>query len=162
MDKTDLKLLKILRGNARISYQELGKQLGMSRVAAKKRVKKLETAGIIRGYNTCIYGKGEVTMFIDIVTTPEAFDEVMQYVSTRTVCVRQIFTTTKENHLHMVAVSADVDSLWYMANDIRKRFMENLTEYHCHAVKDIVKDVYGGVGYEQFKESEFENRDGEC
>ena len=147
MDKTDKKLLKLLRGDARMSYQELGDQLGMSRVAAKKRVSKLEEAGIIRGYNTCIYEEGEITMIFDIVTMPEAFEEILEYVGTRTVDVRQIYTTTKENHIHMVAVSTDAHSLKYMANHIQKKFGDKLKEYHCHAVRDIVKDVYGGVRY---------------
>lgn len=151
MDKTDKKLLKLLQRNARLSYQELGDKLGMSRVAAKKRVAKLEESGIIRGYNTCIYGEGDVTVFIDIVTTPEAFDEILEYVGTRTVNVRQIYTTTKENHIHLVAVSDEVNSLKYMATHIQKKFEDKLIEYHCHAAKDIVKDVYGGVDYEHFK-----------
>ena len=43
------KILDLMKGNARISYQELGEAIGMSRVAAKKRVRKLEQDGIIRG-----------------------------------------------------------------------------------------------------------------
>ena len=50
MDRTDEKILDLLKGNARMSFQELGNALGMSRVAAKKRVTKLEKAGIIHGY----------------------------------------------------------------------------------------------------------------
>ena len=42
------KVLELIEGNARIPFQELGKSLGMSRVAAKKRVKKLEDTGINR------------------------------------------------------------------------------------------------------------------
>ncbi len=51
MDRTDEQILSLLQSNARMSYQELGDAIGMSRVAAKKRVKKLEEDGIIRGYN---------------------------------------------------------------------------------------------------------------
>ena len=50
MDKTDLKILDLLKGNARMSFQDIGNAIGMTRVAAKKRVKKLEAEGIIRGY----------------------------------------------------------------------------------------------------------------
>ena len=73
MDKKDREILKILAKDARISYQELGNQLGISRVAALKRVRKLEREGIIRGYNTAIFREDEITLLIDIVTTPEAF-----------------------------------------------------------------------------------------
>ena len=62
LDKTDELILDLLKGNARMSYEELGQAIGMSRVAAKKRVAKLEKEGIIRGYNTCIYREGEVTL----------------------------------------------------------------------------------------------------
>ena len=51
MDKTDTRITDLLKGNARMTYQELGDRLGMSRVAAKKRVRRLEEEGIIRGYN---------------------------------------------------------------------------------------------------------------
>ncbi|MBQ7563260.1 MAG: AsnC family transcriptional regulator, partial [Lachnospiraceae bacterium] len=108
MDKTDEKILELMKGNARISYQELGDALGMTRVAAKKRVQKLEREKVIRGYNTCIYRDQDITLFIDIVTAPGKFESVLKYVSTRTAFVRQIFRTTKENHIHMVAVSDSV------------------------------------------------------
>ncbi len=38
MDKTDKKILSLLKGNARISYQEPGDIIDMSRVAAHKEV----------------------------------------------------------------------------------------------------------------------------
>ena len=149
MDKTDEKILDLLQGNARMSYQELGDALGMSRVAAKKRVKKLEEAGIIRGYNTTIYKDGEVTMLIDIDTTPEGFEDVLNYVGTRTIDIRQIFTTTKENHIHAVAVSSSIENLRYMARMIFKHCEDGIEHMSCHAVNEIVKDVYGGVQYER-------------
>ena len=55
MDKTDEKILDLLKGNARMSYQELGDAIGMSRVAAKKRVQKLENEKIIRRYKRIIF-----------------------------------------------------------------------------------------------------------
>lgn len=160
MDSIDEKILDLIKGNARMSYQELGEKLGMSRVAAKKRVSRLEQAGIIRGYNTCIYRDDEVTLFIDLVTKPEAFDRVLEYISTRTAFVRQIFTTTKANHIHMVAVSDSVNDLKYLTKMIQKKCDDDLTEIKCHAVKEIVKDVYGGVKYERKSVSDDERDNG--
>ena len=157
MDKTDEKILDLLKGNARMSYQELGDAIGMSRVAAQKRVRKLEQEGIIRGYNTCIYKEGDITMFIDIVTAPGKFESVLKYVSTRTAFVRQIFRTTKENHIHMVAVSDSVENLKYLTKMIQKKCGEDIVEVHSHAVKEVIKDVYGGIRYEQRSEPD---RDG--
>ena len=153
MDKTDEKILELMKGNARISYQELGDQLGMSRVAAKKRVLKLEQEGVIRGYNTCIYKEGDITLFIDIVTAPGKYESVLKYVSTRTAYIRQIFRTTKENHIHIVAVSDSVENLKYLTKMIQKKCGDDIENIQCHAVKEVIKDVYGGIRYEHRSES---------
>ena len=153
MDGTDKKLLDLIKGNARMSYQEIGDALGMSRVAAKKRVDKLEKAGIIRGYNTYIKKEDEVTMLIDIITTPEGFDRVLEYVATRTMYVRQIYTTLKANHIHLVAVSDSPDEIKYMTKIIEKACSDDIKEYHARQVRQIIKDVYGGIKYEPGSES---------
>lgn len=156
MDKTDEKILELIKGNARLSYQELGDAIGMTRVAAKKRVQKLEREGVIRGYNTCIYRDQDITLFIDIVTAPGRFESVLKNVSTRTAFVRQIFRTTKENHIHMVAVSDSVENLKYLTKMIQKKCGEDIVEIHSHAVKEVIKDVYGGIRYEQRSESDLD------
>ena len=159
MDGTDKKLLDLIKGNARMSYQEIGDALGMSRVAAKKRVDKLEAADIIRGYNTYIKKDDEVTMLIDIITTPEGFDRVLEYVATRTMYVRQIYTTLKENHIHVVAVSDSPEDIKYMAKIIKKACLDDIEEYHACQVRQIIKDVYGGIKYERRSESDTEQSD---
>ena len=114
-----------------------------------KRVRKLEEAGIIRGYNTTIYRDGEVTVFIDIVTVPGRIDTVLEYLGTRTAYIRQIFRTTRDNHIHVVAVSDSVQNLKYLVKMIQKKCGGDIEELHCHAVTEIIKDVYGGVRYER-------------
>jgi len=156
MDNTDLRILDLLKGNARMSFQEIGNAVGMSRVAAKKRVKKLEDEGIIRGYNTCIYREDEITVFIDIVTVPEKYEDVLAYVATHTAYIRQIFRTTKMNHIHMVAVSDQASNLKYLTKMIRKKCSDGIVEIHCHAVKEVIKDVYGGIRYENRSASKCE------
>lgn len=152
MDKTDEMILELMKGNARISYQELGDALGMSRVAAKKRVQKLEREKIIRGYNTCIYRDQDITLLIDIVTVPDKFESVLKYVSTRTTFVRQIYSTSKENHIHMVAVSDSIENLKYLVKIIEKKCGDDIVSIESHAVKEVIKDVYGGITYEQRSE----------
>ncbi len=148
MDGTDKKILDLIKGNARMSYQEIGNKLGMSRVAAKKRIDKLQKAGIIRGYNTYIKRDDEITMLFDIITADGSFDKVLRYVATRTAYVRQIFTTHKENHIHMVAVSDSPKDLKYLAKMIDKDCGDDINELHVRQVREIIKDVYGGITYE--------------
>ncbi|MCR5251875.1 MAG: Lrp/AsnC family transcriptional regulator [Lachnospiraceae bacterium] len=149
MDKTDERILDIMKDKARISFRELGEELGISRVAAMKRVRKLEDAGIIRQYNTCIYREDELTMFMDIETKPEKYDKVVKYITTRTAYIRQIFRTTGENRIHIVAVSDSVENLRYLAHMIQKKCGDDISFISAYVVKEVIKDVYGGVGNER-------------
>ncbi len=54
MDAIDSKVLSCLAQNGRISWADLAHQLGMSAPAAADRVRKLEEAGIVRGYAAII------------------------------------------------------------------------------------------------------------
>jgi Lrp/AsnC family transcriptional regulator for asnA, asnC and gidA len=50
VDEKDLIILEHLEENARISFVKLGRILGMSETAVRKRVKKLEDESVILGY----------------------------------------------------------------------------------------------------------------
>lgn len=49
-DATDLRLLAELEADARTSLAELGRRVGLSSPAVTERLRRLETAGVIRGY----------------------------------------------------------------------------------------------------------------
>lgn len=51
LDRLDAGILRLLQQDARISYAELGRQIGLSTPATMERVRKLEDAGVIRGYH---------------------------------------------------------------------------------------------------------------
>ena len=149
MDKKDEQILDIMKGNARISFQELGEKLGISRVAAMKRVRKLEEAGIIRQYNTCIYRDDRVTMMVDIVVKPGREEKVLKYLTGRTAYICQLFRMNGEGRFHIVAVAPTVEELNYLLRMIQKKCEEDLADISVQAVKEIIKDVYGGVGNER-------------
>ncbi len=54
MDRTDRKLLDVLRANGRATYAELARAVGLSAPAVHERVAKLETAGVITGYHAAV------------------------------------------------------------------------------------------------------------
>ena len=49
IDEIDLKILRILIEDAKVSYGEIGEQVFLSPGAVHTRVKKMETSGIITG-----------------------------------------------------------------------------------------------------------------
>jgi Lrp/AsnC family transcriptional regulator, leucine-responsive regulatory protein len=57
MDDLDIKILKIMKSDARISYLAIGKAVNLSTSAVVARVRKLEKGGIINQYTTIINGK---------------------------------------------------------------------------------------------------------
>jgi len=51
LDKIDLKILKILQANSKITNLDLSKKIGLSPAPTLERVKKLESSGIIKSYH---------------------------------------------------------------------------------------------------------------
>jgi Lrp/AsnC family transcriptional regulator, leucine-responsive regulatory protein len=54
IDSTDREILNILQKNARISNAEIARQVGMAPSAILERIRKLETRGVITGYEARI------------------------------------------------------------------------------------------------------------
>ena len=53
-DETDQQIVALLRENARRSFQDIGEKVSLSAPAVKRRVDRLEAAGVIRGYTTTV------------------------------------------------------------------------------------------------------------
>lgn len=54
LDKIDLNILHELQINARLSFSELGRRVGLSSPAVAERVRKMEETGIITGYHVTV------------------------------------------------------------------------------------------------------------
>ena len=59
IDELDRKLIALLQHEGRRSFADLGRDVGLSTPAVKRRVDRLEAAGVIRGYAAVI----DVTRF---------------------------------------------------------------------------------------------------
>lgn len=81
LDTLDKKILEVIKDNARLSYSDIGKQVGVSRVAVKNRMDILEKNGIIRGYHTIIKNNNMptgVNFTLDIEVTSELVSYVLE------------------------------------------------------------------------------------
>jgi Lrp/AsnC family leucine-responsive transcriptional regulator len=117
VDILDLKILSLLRANARVSYLSIGKTINLSPSAVIERVKKMEQAGVIKAYTTIIDGKAfdrelVALMFISLESpklNQSFFDFVLaeddilecQYITGNYDCTLKIITknTTTLEHL---------------------------------------------------------------
>lgn len=79
LDDVDRRIVQILRTDGRISNADLAEQVGLSASACLRRVRQLETRGVIRGY-TAILGADEdegIVAFVQI-TLEKQTDEQMR------------------------------------------------------------------------------------
>lgn len=54
LDKTDRRILSLLQTNARLTIQEIGQQINLSKTPVHERIKRLEREGVIAQYVTLI------------------------------------------------------------------------------------------------------------
>ncbi len=148
IDDTNKDILRLLRDNGRMSFTEIGERLGISRVAVKKRVDKLEKAGIIRGYKAVLFREDNVKMFMEIITVDGQYEDILEYLN-RTGYVTELYVMTGTNRIHATAVAPDVSELKYLTKMVRKKFADSISKIETHAVKEIVKDAFGGVEYDR-------------
>ena len=81
LDETDQEIVRLLVENARISYSDIGEQVGISRVAVKARIRALEKRGVIEGYTTIVNPQkisGAVSCYFEIETLPETLGSVTE------------------------------------------------------------------------------------
>jgi Lrp/AsnC family leucine-responsive transcriptional regulator len=98
MDAVDREILSALQEDARISYQNLGRRVGLSANAAADRVRKLRRNGVIRGFTTLIDqaaqdGNG-LAVFIDVRLRPDTTDEQFEEAVVRLPNVTEVVHVT--------------------------------------------------------------------
>ncbi|MBT6264593.1 MAG: AsnC family transcriptional regulator, partial [Halieaceae bacterium] len=54
LSRIDRKILRCLQQNARLSFAELGRQVGLTTTPCKERVKRLEREGVIQHYQAVL------------------------------------------------------------------------------------------------------------
>ncbi|GAB3286856.1 Lrp/AsnC ligand binding domain-containing protein [Parahaliea mediterranea] len=81
LSRIDRKILRLLQNDARMSYVDLAKEVGLSPTPCKERIKRLEREGIIRGYQAILnpeYLDAGLVVFVQIRlnrTAQDIFEE---------------------------------------------------------------------------------------
>lgn len=113
MDDIDRKILKMLLANSRISYVDMGKELGLSRVAVRERVKNLQEEEIIDDFTITLnlekMGK-KVSAFFNIEVEPFYFETVAETLANEPNVV-SVYQMTGPSTLHVHAVLQDMTEL---------------------------------------------------
>lgn len=86
LNRIDRNILRQLQRNARISFAELARQVGLSTTPCKERVKRMERQGVIRNYQAILnpqYLDAALVVFVQIRlnrTAQDVFEEFTRHV----------------------------------------------------------------------------------
>jgi len=79
LDQIGLKILSVLQENARMPLSRIGNEVGLSAPAVAERMRKLEEAGVIKGYHARIAPEAvgrSVSAFINLTTDSRNYTAV--------------------------------------------------------------------------------------
>jgi Lrp/AsnC family leucine-responsive transcriptional regulator len=114
MDHVDRLLLDALRANARATYAELAKIVGLSAPAAHERVAKLEAAGVISGYHAAVAPEAlgyATSALIGIFITDSADTDEITAALTAVPVVEHCWFVAGEETFVVKVLVADVSAL---------------------------------------------------
>ena len=144
LDELDRKITELLIGNARMSYSDIGQQVGISRGAVKMRVLSLERRGIIEEYTTIINPQkisGAVSCYFEIETSPETFSQVVDALLDNET-ITQIYRVTGNNRLHVHAVAANREEMERLVREVIDP-LPGLLRCSCNMILSRIKDIKG-------------------
>jgi len=140
LDQKDLKILEILCRNARTTYSEIAKAIGVSDVAVIKRIKKLEQTGVIKKYTVILdprklgYKSVSIT---GINTEPEYLFSVLSYLKEKDY-VKYIALTSGDHSIMTIIWARDGDEMARIHEEISK--LPGVTKVCPSMVLEVLKE----------------------
>src|SRR5699024_9158590 len=120
-DDIDRRLVEELIKDGRMSYVELAKKVGLSRVAVKDRIQNLIDEGVIENFTISInsekFGK-KVSAFFEVDVEPKQLQEVAQNLADNP-SVASIYQMTGPSTLHMHVLVENFQMLETFINNER-------------------------------------------
>ena len=144
LDELDQKIIQLLVKNARMSYSDIGDNIGISRVAVKARIQALENKGIIEEYTTIINPQkisGAVSCYFEIETKPDSFKEVTNILNKNDI-VTQIYRVTGRDKLHVHAVASSNEEMEHFLHYVIDT-LPGVLSCSCNTILSRVMDIKG-------------------
>ena len=142
LDRLDQEIVELLIRNARMSYSEIGQQVGISRVAVKARIQALEQRGIIEEYTTIINPQkigGAVSCYFEIETLPDTLARVTEILRENGI-ITQIYRVTGKNKLHVHAVAASGEEMETLLRTVIDP-LPGVVSCSCNIILSRIKDI---------------------
>ena len=143
MDEIDKIIIHLLKENGRMSLTELGEHIGISRVAVRKRIKKLEEVGIICGYKAVIKCDDYTKAHILIKLEGKEHKALIAYLKCISYLTNVDYISDGRCILAIAEVSK-VEDLDYLKIVLHEKFSNIINDIKIHMVDKVIKD-YGGA-----------------
>lgn len=144
LDQLDQKIVELLIRNARMSYSDIGQEIGISRVAVKSRIQALEQKGIIEEYTTIINPQkisGAVSCYFEIETVPNSLMDVLNLLQKNDI-ITQIYRVTGKSKLHVHAVASSNEEMERLICETIDK-LPGVLECSCNMIFFRIKDIKG-------------------
>lgn len=119
IDEIDMKLIKLLKENARMKYSSLALELGISESAVRKRLRKLVSSGIIKKFTIEYVVSNEVRAAILIkISPPKPVPEVSKEI-VKIEGVDTVYEVTGDNDILVIVKAPSIDAINKCIDKIR-------------------------------------------
>lgn len=111
LDKVGWQLLRVLQEDARLSFSELGRRVGLSSPAVAERVRRMEDSGVITGYRALVEPSKlgyPTTAFIHLKVTGEHHNRIATMAHTLAEVQECHHVTGQDSYMIKVIVSSMV------------------------------------------------------
>jgi Lrp/AsnC family transcriptional regulator for asnA, asnC and gidA len=140
IDDIDRKIISLLMSNARITYREIAKSVNLSDVAVIKRIRKLESSGVIRKYTAIVNPRAlgySMISFTGINVKPERLFDVAKTLKDKEY-VKYMALTTGDHDILAVIWASSGEELERIHNEIRS--IEGVVEIYPVILSEVLKD----------------------
>ena len=146
MNDMDQKILAILVDDGRLSFADIARELGISRVHARDRVQKLISDGIIEKFTVIVNPEkigNIVSAFFDVEVDPQGIETVAEDLA-RQPEVRSLYIMSDMTSLHIHTLTEDNKAL---EDFVRRNLFSrrHIVKVNCKMLLTRVKNRRGGT-----------------
>lgn len=123
MDATDRRIVALLEEDARLTYGEVGKKVGLAASSVHDRVRKLEKAGVLRGYRADVDFAEvglPITAFVSLALRPSSPADIPARVAEFPL-VESLYSVAGDNSYVLVVRSPSTTALEELLDALRAK-----------------------------------------
>jgi DNA-binding Lrp family transcriptional regulator len=138
LDGTDVRILKVLQENGRLSFRQIAERVGVSVPTVSSKIANMENTGVIRGYTALLDPEklGEICVIITIKAKPSELRPLGERLK-QSEHVRQVYLTSNSRVLLLCSFTES-----HMVNDFVNHLSEQseIIEYDVASIIGVMRE----------------------